>query len=175
MVQIKTKQLSEDTPMVETITTIAEKLRYKYHSQDPFEVAQMLHIHIWERDLGSMKGFYNVVNRERYIVINQELSFEEKKVVCAHELGHDRLHRHFAQYTPFRDIFLYDMARRPEREANIFGAAFLISDTDIYENIEYSTKEIAQILHTSEDYVKLKIELLSRRHNDLFDLISQKK
>ncbi len=161
--------------MVEMITAAAEKLRCKYHSQDPFEVAQMLHIHIWERNLGNMKGFYNIVNRERYIVINQELPFEEKRVVCAHELGHDRLHRHFAQYTPFRDICLYDMARRPEREANIFGAAFLISDTDIYENAEYSTKQIAQILYTSEDYVKLKIELLSRSQNNLFNIVSQKK
>lgn len=159
--------------MIEVIAAAAEKLSRKYHSRDPFEVARMLHIHIWERNLGSMKGFYNIVNRERYIVINQELSFEEKQMVCAHELGHDRLHQHFAQYTPFRDICLYDMSRRPEREANIFGAAFLISDTDIRENAEYSTKQIAQILHMSEDYVKLKIELLGRSQNNLFKVAFQ--
>ena len=67
------------------------------------------------------------------------------------------------------------MTRRPEREANIFGAAFLISDADIRENAEYSTKQIAQILHMSEDYVKLKIELLGRSQNNLFKVAFQNK
>lgn len=145
--------------MVETIVATAEQLIRKYRSRDPFEVAQMLDIHIWERELGGMKGFYNIITRERYIVINQNLSPEEKAVVCAHELGHDRLHRHFAQYTPFKEICLYDMSRKPEREANIFAAAFLISESDISENLHYTTQQLAQMLHTSEDYVKLRIEL----------------
>ena len=152
--------------MVEKIAATAEKLKRKYHSQDPFEVAELLHIHVWEREIGNIKGFYNIVNRERYIVINESLCPEEKRIVCAHELGHDRLHQHFAQYTPLKDICLYDMSRRPEREANIFGAAFLIFDTDIHNNADYTTKQIAQILKTSEDYVNLKIELLERGQNN---------
>ncbi len=145
--------------MVETIVATAEHLMKKYHSRDPFEVAQMLHIHIWERELGGMKGFYNIISRERYIVINQNLSPEEKTAVCAHELGHDRLHRHFAQYTPFKELCLYDMSCKPEREANIFAAAFLISEEDLSENLHYTTQQLAQLLRTSEDYIKLRIEL----------------
>jgi len=146
--------------MIQKILRSAEDLVRACRCRDPFEAAQFLNIHVWERDLGGMKGFYNVLNRERYIVLNRNLSPEEKRIVCAHELGHDRLHRHFAQFTPLSDFYLYDMARKPEREANIFGAAFLISDADISEHAGYTTEQIARILHTSENYVKLKLELL---------------
>ena len=153
--------------MIQAILESAERLVRTCGCRDPFEAAQLLHINVWERDLGGMKGFYNIFNRERYIVLNQNLSPEEKKIVCAHELGHDRLHRHFAQFTPLSDFYLYDMARKPEREANIFGAAFLIADDDIRDHAGYTTEQIAQILHTSENYVKLKIELLEHAKRSL--------
>lgn len=143
------------------IIKLVDKLIRKYKTRDPFELAALLHINVWERDIGNLKGFYNIFHRERYIVINQRLSSFEKREVCAHELGHDRLHQHFAKYTPLQDIMVYDMTLKPEREANIFGTSLLVTDNDILNNLEYTSEQIAQILGVSNNYIQIKLDLLN--------------
>ena len=122
--------------MTDYILDTVHRLQKKLHTKDPFEAAKNLGIHVLYRNLNNLKGFYTLRCRERYIVINESLSQNEQKIVCAHELGHDRLHRHFAQYTPLQDLMIYDMTLKPEREANIFATEFLLSDSDILDNAE---------------------------------------
>lgn len=102
--------------MTDYILDTVHRLQKKLHTKDPFEAAKNLGIHVLYRNLNNLKGFYTLRCRERYIVINESLSQNEQKIVCAHELGHDRLHRHFAQYTPLQDMMIYDMTLKPERE-----------------------------------------------------------
>ena len=89
--------------MTDYILDTVHHLQKKLHTKDPFEAAKNLGIHVLYRNLNNLKGFYTLRCRERYIVINEALPQNEQKIVCAHELGHDRLHRHFAQYTPLQD------------------------------------------------------------------------
>jgi len=108
------------------------RLKTKYKTDDPFLIAEALNIDVREDpSFSSLKGFYCIMNRQRFIVINANLSPQEKRVVCAHELGHDRLHRKMASAAPLKDFALYEMTSKPEYQANIFAAEMLISDDDI--------------------------------------------
>ena len=118
--------------MREYILKEVSRLKTKYKTCDPFLIAESLNISVIEDpSFSNLKGFYCIMNRQRFIVINANLTPHEKKVVCAHELGHDRLHRKMASAAPLKDFALYEMTSKPEYQANLFAAEMLISDDDI--------------------------------------------
>ena len=91
------------------------RLKSKYKTSDPFSICRELGIDVRERaDFKTLKGFYCVMNRGRFIVINENLNEHDKRIVCAHELGHDRLHRDIAAASVLRDFSLYEMTSKPE-------------------------------------------------------------
>jgi len=97
------------------------RLKTKYKTDDPFLIAEALNIDVREDpSFSSLKGFYCIMNRQRFIVINANLSPQEKRVVCAHELGHDRLHRKMASAAPLKDFALYEMTSKPELSGKHF-------------------------------------------------------
>ena len=64
----------------------------------PFRIEQELGIEVLFCDnFGPLKGMYRVIKRNRFIFINKDLSSRMQRIVCAHELGHDQLHRHLAK------------------------------------------------------------------------------
>ena len=83
-------------------------------TRDPFRMARELGIHVYEEDFGRLKGMYRVILRRRCIFINRNLDEDTRRIVCAHEIGHDRLHRALAQGSGLGDVMLYDMTARPE-------------------------------------------------------------
>ena len=114
----------------------AERLKTVYGTSDPYELIDALNIHLRvEGGLGSLKGFYSIVLRERYIVINDSLSERDTLLVLGHELGHDRFHQQLAKVAPLKDFMLYNMASRAEYEANVFAAELLIADAAVAECI----------------------------------------
>lgn len=116
------------------IIETAEDVLRRYGGRDIFETAANAGANVWFRRLGSLKGFYICENGMRYIVINEELDDTLKKVVCAHEFGHDMLHRELSA-GGIRENTLFLATDKTEREANIFAACVLISDEDILDNI----------------------------------------
>lgn len=129
----------------------------KYKTTDPFELASKLNIHIIEWNLHEeINGYYKYDRRNRYIVINQNLSEEWKRVVCAHELGHAILHTRIN--TPFmRTNKLYSVDKI-EREANRFAAELLINDDCFKES--NNIYEIASLNNVPVELVQLKLEKL---------------
>lgn len=122
--------------MRDYINSEVKKLIKKYKTSDPFVLIDALGINLFfKTDLGELKGFYYVSHRERYIVINSDLHEREQQLVAAHELGHDRLHRHLAKVSPLRDFMLYDMTSHAEYEANMFASELLIEDEEIEDCI----------------------------------------
>lgn len=118
--------------MRDAILQEIEKLKTKYQTSDPFELIDCLGIQLLVRkDLGKLKGFYYTVCRQRYIVINGDLCSQDQRMVAAHELGHDCLHRDLAKVAPLKDFMLYDMTSQTEYQANIFAAELLIEDQEI--------------------------------------------
>ena len=156
--------------MVNSIYKEVEKLVKKYKTRNPMEIATSIGITVLFRDFKELKGFYTINNKTRYIVINNNLDDYIQKVVCAHELGHDRLHRHFAAYSAMQDYMLYDMKARPERDANIFASDLLISDTEVllYAKLhEYTHEQIARLMYVPKELMWFKTLSILKRGYDI--------
>lgn len=134
-----------------------KKLIKKHKTTNPFEIASRMNIHIIQWDLHEqINGYYKYDRRNRYIVINQNLSDEWQKIVCAHELGHAILHTRVN--TPFMTKNTFFSVSKIEREANRFAVELLIPDDSLqeYDNIY----DIASIHQVPVELVKLKCEKL---------------
>lgn len=155
--------------MISRILEEVDKLTKKYKTRDPFEIAKGLNIDIIYHDLGNLKGYYYYQSRMKYIVINKNISEDLKPVICAHELGHDRLHLHFAKNFAIREFGLFDMSSKPEREANLFAADLLVDETRFLELIlEGNTySDISSIMNMPVKIIKLKAELI--KHKNIFN------
>ena len=142
----------------------ARALINKYGTRDPFELAEAVGATVIRWDgFSRLKGMYRVILRNRYIFVSASLPEYTAQIVCAHELGHDRLHRDKATGDIMGENSLFDLSSRPEYEANMFAAELLISDSDILPLISerYSAEEIAAKLGTDVNLVALKVEALA--------------
>ena len=140
----------------------AENLREAYGTKNPFIIAEGLGIVVLFRNLGSLKGFYTIEKRIPYIVINSSLDEYTAKVVCAHELGHDRLHKRLARNGMLNEYELYLVNTKTELEANTFAAHLLISDKDLSRarkemNGSLVLGEAAVILGTTPEILEIKL------------------
>lgn len=68
------------------------KLTSKYKTNNPFLLAEYLSIKVYEKPLGTIRGFYQYYKKYKFIYINTDIEEKLKRVVCAHELGHAILH-----------------------------------------------------------------------------------
>lgn len=82
----------------EYLSQVENDLVKRYGTRDPFRIAKELGIIVLDDcdNFGPLKGMYRIIKRNRFIFLNKDLSPEMKRIVCAHELGHDQLHRHLA-------------------------------------------------------------------------------
>ncbi|MGN0649441.1 MAG: ImmA/IrrE family metallo-endopeptidase [Oscillospiraceae bacterium] len=142
----------------------AESILRKYGGRDIFETAENSGAVVWFRPLGSLKGFYLCENGKRYIVINDELNSVMSRTVCAHELGHDILHRELSQ-GGIRETTLFLQSNKTEREANLFAATVLISDKAILSELEYCSdiETAAYELGVPTELIDYKLELLNHK------------
>ena len=143
----------------------ASDLVQKYKTRDPFEMAEALGVAVRYRDdFKLLKGMYTVIARNRFIFINSNNSEEMNRVVCAHELGHDQLHRDFAKNAPIEEMTLYDHSSVREYEANLFAAELLMPDDEMLSYISQGlgTEQIASLAKIDRNLVALKIWVLSQ-------------
>ncbi len=138
-----------------------QRLVQKYGTRDPFLIAEGLGLIVSEwPDFKRLKGMYTIIKRNRYVFLNDELDENTKRIVLAHEIGHDQLHRTLAKQGGLKEFTLYDVKSRPEYEANIVASEILL-DTDellqhIYED-HYTATEIAGIMQTDLNLVAMKV------------------
>ena len=82
------------------------------------------------------------------------------RIVCAHELGHDQLHREFAASNTLQEFMLYDMNSIQEYEANVFAANLLLEDEAVLELV-YDGYDIVRIAAELQSDVNLVAPLIS--------------
>ncbi len=147
---------------MQRIIELAEKIKKEYGGADIIETAENAGAKVWFRKLGSLKGFYLYENGIRYIVINEELDEKMKEVVCAHELGHDQLHRELSKGR-ISETTLFLENNKTEREANLFAASLLISDGEILSELESdnSSDLISARLGYPREIVLYKLEIMN--------------
>lgn len=134
----------------------------EYGGRNIYTTAENSGIFLWFRKLGNLKGFYMVENSQRYIIINNEIESTMQRTVCAHELGHDQLHREFST-EGIRETTMFLDSNRTEREANLFAAELLISDDDILSELEYNAdiESLCFAFDVPPEIISYKLELLN--------------
>ena len=148
----------------------AQRLIQKCHSRDPFEIAGAVGIDVrYINDFIILKGMYKIERGNRYILLNANLQEHARRIVCAHELGHDMLHRAFAKNNALQEFMLYDMATRPEYEANVFAAEILLDDKIIFSLLKdgYDLPCIAGELGTDYNLLLIKMNEMAKKGYDL--------
>lgn len=133
---------------------IATKLVKRHKTNCPYTIANNLNINVSFEDLGDdTRGFYYRVLRRRYICIHKDLSDEWKRFVCAHELGHDRLHKGVSQF--FVDEHSFFLPGKLERQANEFAVNLLLHGVTLEENDTVSSLLARTgIPYEMKDYIK---------------------
>lgn len=153
------------------LSKVGSNLVKRYGTRDPFRIAKELGIEVlFCEDFGPLKGMYRVIKRNRFIFINKDLSPQMQRIVCAHELGHDQLHRNLAKGNSLQEFMLYDMATKPEYEANIVAAEILLDTDELLEYVYhygYTSEQTAKAMHTDINLVALKIAHLAETGYDL--------
>jgi len=141
-----------------------KRLLKQCDTRNPFKIAKKLGIHVmWRNNFLNLKGMYKVISRNRFIFINSNLDEFEQRIICAHELGHDALHRELD--TTMFETTLYDVKNRIEYEANIFAAALLIDDDEVVELMEggFDESGIASSLGVSMDLLLIRLSEMNKR------------
>ncbi|WP_342512843.1 ImmA/IrrE family metallo-endopeptidase [Sporosarcina sp. FSL K6-1522] len=139
------------------IKAVVENLTRQYGTNDPFKLASLLNIHIVYWDLHhEIQGFYKYDRRNKYIVINSNLSSWKQLYVLAHELGHSMMHPRVN--TPFLREKTFLSVDRIEVEANTFAVELLLPDEALheYKDSSLSISEVAGIHGVPEEVAHLK-------------------
>ena len=153
------------------LSEVGERLVRRCGTRDPFEIARQLGVDVLScPDFGSMKGMYRVVKRTRFIFLNRDLTPQMQHIVCAHELGHDQLHRDLAKTGALQEFMLYDMTTKPEYEANIVAAEILLDTDEVLDYVYhygYTSEQIARAMGTDINLVALKVAHLAETNRGL--------
>ena len=141
--------------MIRDIKKIANYYRRKFQTSDPFEIADNLNI-LYQ--IGNLKceGGYMFLKNHRYIFLSDSLSYTERQLVMAHELGHAILHRKQNCYFIRNKTFL--STNKIEIEANRFAAELLIPDSILESHKDMTVSQLARSLGYAERIVELKIK-----------------
>ena len=148
------------------IAGVVEKLSRKYGTRDPYELCDALGVRIRIKDLGSIKAYYFCQSRIRNIVLNSRVAEIIRRILVAHELGHDRLHKVIAMQKGFQEVELFDMAQPAEYEANLFAAELLIDDAkllDLLNDRDKSFFSVAAELYIPAALLDFKFRVLKNK------------
>ena len=123
------------------VNLIPSKLISRYGTRDPFRICREKGIEVMFRDdFTGQKGAFSLMLNVPFIFINNNLSDEMKRIVCAHELGHAMLHRKLCRQKKNQTIYeyeIFDIRSSTEYEANIFAANLLIDEREMNEYMSY--------------------------------------
>lgn len=144
------------------IFNMTQKLINQNKSRDPYIIAESLGIMVRESmDFVKLCGLYTIIKRKRIIILNGNMAEEKKRIVLAHEIGHDLIHRDLAKNTALQEVMIFDMTARPEYEANMFAADLLLDDYEIINlatQYDYNLDQIACNLGADVNLLKVKID-----------------
>ncbi|MFA1738485.1 ImmA/IrrE family metallo-endopeptidase [Lysinibacillus fusiformis] len=140
------------------IQSKVDDLCKKYGTRNPFELAEYLKINVIHWDIhDEINGFYQYEKRNQLIFLNNNLSYDDQRVVCAHELGHAVLHKRSS--VPFMRANTLFSIDKIEVEANKFSAYLLIPDENLFDSYDRMTIfDIATLYNVPLELVELKFK-----------------
>ncbi len=138
------------------IKRLVDSLVRKYKTRNPFEIISHLNVIVIFYPLHGVKGFYQYFQRNNIIYIDEALSENEKKFVCAHELGHMFLHK--KANAIFMDSRTQLNTAKYEIEADRFAMNLLLSDDDIEDNLDFSTAQLSRLFGYTKKLIELRLK-----------------
>lgn len=123
---------------------IVDRLIEKHHTRDPFQIAADREYIVIQCPLHGIRGFYQYMKRNHIIYLDETLSYEDARFVCAHELGHSIMHRGANRI--FMDSRTFIVGGRYEREADLFASCLLVDDNELID-LAYCGLTADQISH----------------------------
>lgn len=128
------------------IKNIVEKTIKKY-GHDPFEICSMKDIIVKTMDMpNKLKGYTTTYRRIPIIFINSNLTYQQRKFVCLHELGHILL-KHEDNIL-FKQTYTLDNGCKEEKEANYFAIQFMVNGLDKDELRCLNMQQFARVIGT---------------------------
>jgi Zn-dependent peptidase ImmA (M78 family) len=134
-------------------------LKRYYKTENPFDIIRAKNILLLNEELGLVRGYYNLVLRQKQIHINCNLGGVQRQFTATHELGHAVIHP--KSNTPFLLANTYQSVDKMEIEANKFAVEFLISDDTLYEYLKYqecTIEQTARILGYQKELIELRLK-----------------
>lgn len=134
-------------------------LKRYYKTGNPFDIIRAKNIFLLSEELGLVRGYYNLILRQKQIHINCNLGGVQKQFTATHELGHAIMHP--KSNTPFLLSNTYQSVDKMEIEANKFAVEFLISDDTLYEYLRYqecTIEQTARILGYQKELIELRLK-----------------
>ena len=134
-------------------------LKRYYKTDNPCEIIHAKNILLLNEELGLIRGYYNLVLRQKQIHINCNLNGTQRDFTTTHELGHALMHPKAS--TPFLLSNTHLSVDKLEIEANKFAVEFLISDDvliECFKHNRYTIEQAARSLGYQKELIELRLK-----------------
>ena len=134
-------------------------------TRNPMKIASEIGVMLrYSDELDKLLGLYTYRWKHRIILLNDKMEEIMARMVCAHELGHDALHRDIAKGDGLKEFVLFNMKDTTEYEANAFAAHLIIDDDDIYSmsKDKYDVVQMAKMLNVNINLVLIILQELNK-------------
>lgn len=148
----------------------ARNLLRKSGTDDPVRIAKELGIRVYDvPDLTDLLGMYIYRWKHRMILMNPNINRTLYRMVLAHEIGHDQLHRSLAAGGDLKEFELFNMTNMTEYEANACAAHILIDEQGMLELFRngYDLAQTASSLKVNINLLLIKVQEMNRMGMDL--------
>lgn len=149
----------------------AQRLVARSGTRDPLKIAREIGVVVQYVDnLEELLGMYTYRWKTRLMLLSSDLEEPLKRMVAAHELGHDQLHRDIARERGMmQEFLLVNLYDNTEYEANAFAAHLLVSNEEVEElaRAGYDTMQIARMLSIDHQLLLIKMQEMNRLGYDL--------
>lgn len=128
---------------------LAEKVKKRYHTSNPFQIADDIGFIVVYAPLIQLRGFQQRMLRRNLIYINSELDHVQKRLVCAHELGHHFIHK--GNNRIFMDKYTNFVSQKIENEAHRFSVDLVYNDEELSDFLFQPIEVAANYMGVSND------------------------
>ena len=143
----------------------ARALVRRCETNEPARIARELGIRVYDvPDLTDLLGMYVYRWKHRMILMNPNINRTLYRMVLAHEIGHDQLHRGLAAGGDLKEFELFNMTNMTEYEANACAAHILIDEDEMLELFRngYDLAQTASSLCVNINLLLIKAQEMNR-------------
>ena len=133
-------------------------------------IARELNIHVlYNENFTKLLGMYFYQWRNRFIILNGNLDDVWQRMVLAHEIGHDQMHRELAKQQQMQEFELFRLNSRTEYEANAFAAHLLMDTDEVYAELKEGCDEfsLSQKMNCNINLTLVKLQEMAKLGYDI--------